>query len=52
MIVRRAIVVKLSPNVDCGILRLQALTNLACRYGDLEICPEDLPRTACTERVP
>jgi putative transposase len=48
MIVRRAIVVKLPPNVDCDIMRLQALTNLAYRYKELEICPEDLPRTACT----
>jgi putative transposase len=47
MIVRRAIVVKL-PNVDCDILRLQALTNLAYRYKELKICPEDLPRTVCT----
>jgi putative transposase len=47
MIARRAIVVEL-PNVDCDIVRLQALTNLAYRYKDLEICPEDLPRTACT----
>jgi len=47
MIVRRAIVVKL-PNIDCDIMRLQALTNLAYRYKELEICPEDLPRTACT----
>jgi putative transposase len=47
MIVRRSIVVELS-NVDCDILRLQALTNLAYRYRELEICLEDLPRTACT----
>jgi putative transposase len=47
MIVRRSIVVKI-PNVDCNILRLQALTNLAYRYRELEICPEDVPRTACT----
>jgi putative transposase len=47
MIARRAIVVEL-PNVDCDILRLQALTNLAYRYRELKICPEDLPRTACT----
>jgi hypothetical protein len=47
MIVRRAIVVKL-PNIDCDIMRLQALTNLAYRYKELKICPEDLPRTACT----
>jgi putative transposase len=47
MIVRRSIVVEL-PNVDCDIVRLQALTNLAYRYKELEICPEDLPRTACT----
>ena len=47
MIARRAIVVEL-PNVDCDIVRLQALTNLAYRYRELEICPEDLPRTACT----
>jgi putative transposase len=46
MIARRAIVVEL-PNVDCDIMRLQALTNLAYRYRELEICPEDLPRTAC-----
>jgi hypothetical protein len=46
MIARRAVVEL--PSVDCDILRLQALTNLAYRYGDLEICPEDLPRTACT----
>jgi putative transposase len=47
MIARRAIVVEL-PSVDCDVLRLQALTNLAYRYRKLEICPEDLPRTACT----
>jgi putative transposase len=47
MIARRALVVEL-PNVDCDILRLQALTNLAYRYRELEICPKDLPRTACT----
>jgi putative transposase len=47
MIARRALVVEL-PNVDCDILRLQALTNLAYRYKELEICPEDLPRTVCT----
>ena len=47
MIARRALVVEL-PNVDCDILRLQALTNLAYRYRELGICPEDLPRTACT----
>jgi putative transposase len=47
MIARRAIVVEL-PNVDCDIVRLQALTNLAYRYKELKICPEDLPRTACT----
>jgi putative transposase len=47
MIARRAIVVEL-PKVDCDVLRLQALTNLAYRYRELEICPEDLPRTACT----
>jgi putative transposase len=46
MIARRALVVEL-PNVDCDILRLQALTNLAYRYKELKICPEDLPRTAC-----
>jgi putative transposase len=34
--------------VDCDIVRLQALTNLAYRYRELKICPEDLPRTACT----
>jgi putative transposase len=47
MIARRSVVVKL-PNVDCDIVRLQALTNLAYRYRELGICPEDLPRTACT----
>ncbi len=47
MIARRAIVVEL-PSVDCDIVRLQALTNLAYRYKELKICPEDLPRTACT----
>jgi putative transposase len=47
MIARRSLVVEL-PNVDCDILRLQALTNLAYRYKELKICPEDLPRTACT----
>jgi putative transposase len=47
MIARRALVVEL-PNVDCNILRLQALTNLAYRYRELEICPDDIPRTACT----
>jgi putative transposase len=47
MIVRRSVVVKI-PEVDCNIVRLQALTNLAYRYRELEICPEDLPRTACT----
>jgi putative transposase len=47
MIVRRSVVVKL-PNVDCDIVRLQALTNLAYRYRELKICPEDIPRTACT----
>jgi hypothetical protein len=31
MIARRAIVVEL-PSVDCDILRVQALTNLAYRY--------------------
>ncbi len=44
---RRSVVVKL-PKVDCDIVRLQALTNIAYRYKELEICPEDLPRTACT----
>jgi hypothetical protein len=47
MIARRSMVVEL-PSVDCDIVRLQALTNLAYRYKELEICPEDLPRTACT----
>jgi putative transposase len=47
MIARRAIVVEL-PNMDCDIVRLQALTNLAYRYRELKICPEDIPRTACT----
>jgi putative transposase len=47
MIVRRSVVVKI-PGVDCDILRLQALTNLAYRYKELGICPEDIPRTACT----
>jgi putative transposase len=47
MIVRRSVVVKL-PKVDCDIVRLQALTNLAYRYKELGICPEDIPRTACT----
>jgi putative transposase len=47
MIARRALVVEL-PSVDCNILRLQALTNLAYRYRELEICPDDIPRTACT----
>jgi putative transposase len=47
MIARRALVVEL-PSVDCDILRLQALTNLAYRYKELEICPDDIPRTACT----
>jgi hypothetical protein len=47
MIARRAIVVK-PPNIDCDIIRLQALTNLAYRYKELEICPDDMPRTACT----
>jgi putative transposase len=46
MIARRALVVEL-PSVDCDIIRLQALTNLAYRYKELGICPEDLPRTAC-----
>ncbi len=44
---RRSVVVKL-PKVDCDIVRLQALTNLAYRYKELGICPEDIPRTACT----
>jgi hypothetical protein len=47
MIVRRSIVVKL-PKINCDIVRLQALTNLAHRYKELGICPEDIPRTACT----
>ncbi len=47
MIARRAIVVEM-PSVDCDIIRLQALTNLAYRYRELGICPEDLPKTACT----
>jgi putative transposase len=47
MIARRSVVVEL-PNVDCDIVRLQALTNLAYRYRELKICPEDIPRTACT----
>jgi putative transposase len=47
MIARRAIVVEL-PSVDCDVLRLQALTNLAYRYRELEICPDGIPRTACT----
>jgi putative transposase len=47
MIARRALVVEL-PSVDCDIVRLQALTNLAYKYRELGICPEDLPRTACT----
>jgi putative transposase len=47
MIARRAVVVKM-PNADCDVPRLQALTNLAYRYRELEICPEDIPRTACT----
>jgi putative transposase len=47
MIARRALVVEL-PSVDCDIVRLQALTNLAYRYKKLKICPEDLPRTVCT----
>jgi putative transposase len=47
MIARRALVVEL-PSVDCDVLRLQALTNLAYRYKELEICPDDIPRTACT----
>jgi putative transposase len=47
MIVRRALVVEL-PSVDCDIVRFQALTNLAYRYRELGICPEDLPRTVCT----
>jgi len=47
MIARRALVVELT-SVDCDILRLQALTNLAYRYKELKICPDDMPRTACT----
>lgn len=47
MIARRALVVEL-PSVDCDIVRLQALTNLAYKYKELEICPDDIPRTACT----
>ncbi len=47
MIARRSLVVEL-PSVDCDILRLRALTNLAYRYKELEICPDDIPRTACT----
>jgi hypothetical protein len=47
MIARRAVVVELH-SVDCDILRLQALTNIAYRYKELKICPEDIPRTACT----
>jgi putative transposase len=47
MIARRALVVEL-PSVDCDIVRLQALTNLAYKYRELEICPDDIPRTACT----
>ena len=47
MIARRALVVEL-PGVDCDIVRLQALTNLAYKYRELEICPDDIPRTACT----
>jgi hypothetical protein len=47
MIARRSVVVKV-PNVDCDVLRLQALANLAYRYRELKICPEGLPRTACT----
>jgi putative transposase len=47
MIARRAVVVKM-PGADCDVPRLQALTNLAYRYRDLGICPEDLPRTVCT----
>jgi len=45
--VRRSVVVKL-PKINCDIVRLQALTNLAYRYKELGICPEDIPRTACT----
>jgi putative transposase len=47
MIARRAIVVEL-PNVNCNILRLQALTNLAYRYRELGVCPDDTPRAVCT----
>jgi putative transposase len=47
MIARRALVVEL-PSVDCNILRLQALTNLAYKYKELKLCPDDIPRTACT----
>jgi hypothetical protein len=47
MIARRALVVEL-PSADCDIVRLQALTNLAYRYKELGIGPEDLPRTVCT----
>jgi len=47
MIARRALVVEL-PSVDRDIVRLQALTNLAYKYKELEICPDDIPRTACT----
>ena len=47
MIARRSVVVKL-PNVDCNILRLQALTNLAYRYRELGVCPDDTPRAVCT----
>jgi putative transposase len=47
MIARRALVVEL-PSVDCDVVRLQALTNLAYRYRKLGICPDDIPRTACT----
>jgi putative transposase len=47
MIARRALVVEL-PSVDCDIVRLQALTNLAYKYKELKLCPDDIPRTACT----
>jgi putative transposase len=47
MIARRALVVEL-PSVDCDIVRLQALTNLAYKYNELKLCPDDIPRTACT----
>jgi putative transposase len=47
MIARRSVVVKV-PSADCDVVRLQALTNLAYRYRELEICPEDMPRTVCT----